>query len=192
MSDESEIGGITVASDADGEETVTVAVDWEQADDAEPATDAEELDLDWNDVQDLGGQKSRAAHHTTKSWKVLSVHGIPQYKTEWIVRTVAKFFGKKIKTKVPRVYRRTSTRSVIIDVSYPIHLDQEFGKKIEKCGKIAAVIAAAAAIKGGPLGALTAFKGSFLTCAEAELRDEASKLVSNVRTETKTGPWKPI
>lgn len=191
MSDELE-NGIMVASDADGEETVAIAVDWEQAEDAEPATDAEELDLEWNDVQDSGGQKSRATPRSTQSWKVLSVHGIPQYKTEWIVKTVAKVFGKKIKTKVPRVYRRTSTRAIIVDVSYPIHLDQEFGKRIEKCGKIAAVIAAAAAIKGGPPGALAAFKGSFVTCVEAELRDEASKLVSSVRTETKTGPWKPV
>lgn len=191
MSNELE-SGIIVASDVEGEETVSIAVDWEQADDTEPAADAEELDLEWNDVQDLGGQKARGAPRTTKSWKVLSVHGIPQYKTEWTVKTVARIFGKKIKTKVPRAYRRTSTRSVIVDVSYPIHLDQAFGQKIEKCGKIAAVVAAAAAIKGGPPGALAAFKGSFVACVEAELKDEASKLVSSVRTETKTGPWKPV
>lgn len=120
----------------------------------------------------------------------MKLDGIPEYKIEYKVKTIARVFRKKIKTKVPVAYRRYAAKRIAAVVTYPQSFEAQAVRDVEECGKMAAAAAVLGAIEGPP-GALTAFNASFQDCILVKLGDKARQLDVEVRSETEQSEWTP-
>lgn len=124
-------------------------------------------------------------------FKVLSVSGWPETKTEFKTRCVLRIGGKcQIKTKVPIIYRRTSKLQVIASICLPD------ARRVESAVKDCVQQAIAAGVLAGALsGSLTAatsaLKAYLKTCLAAK-GVSSSGLEVKLRQHKKTGKWKKI
>lgn len=149
-------------------------------------------DIDIESWAPTSASKPKELSNTgSREFTILKLESIPQFKTEYETRTIARIFGRRIRTKIPRAYRRYATKKIVAVVTYPQSLEAQAVSDVEECGKIAAAAAVAGAMVQGPQGALVAFNGSFQVCILAKLGDKASQLGTDVRSETEHSEWTP-
>lgn len=126
---------------------------------------------------------------------VLASLNIPETKTEWEVRCVAKnpFNGKCIaKTKVPIIYRRTSKLRLIAQVCYPD--GSSVIDHVEDCVKQAVLAGVAVGVltSGNLAVAAAALKTYLIACLKSKLSDVIGDVSVNLRREKQAGQWQKL
>lgn len=135
------------------------------------------------------------AEQVSRDFRIVELKGVPEVKTEWVIREKCVKVLKKrkcVKTKLPKVYQRHSTKEFLAAVSYPKGLNAVAVQAVETCGKIAAASATAGALAGGPPAALGAFRTTFSSCIVAQAGLQAKKFHIRIKTETSHSEWKAI
>lgn len=144
---------------------------------------AEPLAINEMEVELLGIGLEAGGHE----FVLASIHGWPETKTDFEVKCI-RVFGKKICTKVPVVYHRTSKLEVIAEISHP-DWDTIRGD-IEDCVRQAAAAGVAAgALSGNIAAALAAFEGYLKTCLATKGVRRLGELQVGLNTRKTAGPW---
>lgn len=157
------------------------------------------VDMDWGELPEdqlvsFGTMKSDLKSTDTERERVViaSIHGWPEYKTEWRSRCIS-VFRKKMCTKVPQAYRRSANMVVYAEISYPSSFEAGVKTVAKQCAIKAAAAAAATAIATGGTGAYPVFAKAFMACLQSQLGPETDLVKFSVDTERgTTGDWKPI
>ena len=115
----------------------------------------------------------------------------PEIKTEWPVKCVAKAFGDCVlKTKVPRLYRRTSKLQVVAIVTMPN--EDRLIDDVEECifsGSVAGLLTGYSI--GAELG-VAAFKTALEACLVVKGYAAADDVDVDLKERKKPGRWKRI
>jgi hypothetical protein len=123
--------------------------------------------------------------------KIASIHGWPE--TKIVMKNKCwKVFGKRICTKIPRPYRRSSQLTIFAEVCVPSTFEDGTKKVVTKCAIVAAAASVAVAIASGGTGALPAFKASFIACLKSQIGPETDLIDYRIATEKETGDWSPV
>jgi hypothetical protein len=119
-----------------------------------------------------------------------SIRGYPETKTEMVNRCV-KIFGKKMCTKIPKIYKRISHLEVIGQISYPQW--ERIRVAAERCVREAIVAGVAAgAATGAVPAAAAAFEAYIKGCLAAAGKKNLKDLKVGLYTRKTPGPWEGI
>ena len=153
----------------------------------ESATDFLDLDLADSDVNFEAAEIS-VAPKSKKRYRIISLN-IPEFS----MRTVKRCWKEgglvrfTVCGKFDIPHRRNCKKEYFAEVTYPSNLGDDAIKNMDRCAKVA-VVAAAAAFKGGTAGMAAAFSVSFKGCLLAAV---SSKVSFSIKSEKDCGDWKP-
>lgn len=158
------------------------------------------VDMHWAELSEevelvsSGVMKSNLKSSDTERERIViaSIHGWPEYKTEWKNRCVS-VFRKKMCTKVPHGFRRSANMVVYAEISYPRSIEAGLKQIAKDCATKAAAAAVAAAIATGAAGAWPVFSNAFVACLMSQIGPDTNLVKFEVDMERgATGSWKPV
>lgn len=139
------------------------------------------------------------AARTHRDFKLASVSGVPEVKTV-MEKQCVKILGKKVCTRVPVLYRRTSRLTAYARISSGRITNDQVWNSVRSCvvsaaasAGIAAILASSASGPGGIAAAKATFTAALVGCLSAK-GEEFAKIASDIRVDLFTtqehGDWK--
>ncbi|MEZ5357557.1 MAG: hypothetical protein R3F48_01920 [Candidatus Zixiibacteriota bacterium] len=122
-----------------------------------------------------------------QSHEIGTIMNVPEFKTEWVVRKIG-----PIKTKIPKLMRRTKSIRAFSKICYPSGFSEEIEKEIMDCFIKASIVAAPTAIASGGAAAMPVFWSAFQTCIIAKLPQVDEVIKGEIYTKTTHTGWKGI
>jgi hypothetical protein len=124
--------------------------------------------------------------------QLVKIGNWPETKTE-MERRCVRIFGRKICTKWPIVYRRTSTLWILLRVKHPVMSDYDVPAITRDCLKVAAVTGIISSIATGDLGSGAAvLQEALVACVKVEIGKRATEIGVSLRQEKDAGEWRKI
>lgn len=128
------------------------------------------------------------AGQETRRFRLAEVGGWPETKVVMEQACVDLPFGGRICTDVPRLYTRTCTKLIYVDVTYPAGAVAD----IEDCVRGAAVAAAIAAIVSSGGAGAAAFEAALKGCLAAKGAAWADQVSATAGIDSECGEWHPV
>lgn len=149
--------------------------------------DAKSLAQDGPEIEGVMLEELGKALTGTTEYVLASINGWPEVKTEFRNKCI-KIFGKKICTKVPVVYQRTSKLEVVGQVSHP-DLETIAGDIADCVRQAVAAGVAAGALTGNVGAAVAAFESYLKACLAAKGARALGELRVGLFTRKTPGEW---
>lgn len=130
----------------------------------------------------------RACH----AMKLMSIGGVPEFKTEWVTKCVLRIGGRCVtKTKIPQAYRRSTKLVLQAKVCWPG--DDDIRSAVEDCAKQAIAAGVLAGVFTGSLSAAAAALKTYLIgCLKAKGIDLADQVSVDLDILKEKGPWQKV
>lgn len=146
-----------------------------------------EPELEGSIIEELLGERAKLTPVPGGEFILASIRGFPETKTEMVMRCV-KLFGRKMCTKFPKIYRRSSHLEIIGQVQTPRW--EKIKGDIQVCAKGAITAGVAAgAVTGAIPAAAAAFEGYMKTCLASKSKKYLKDLKIGLYTRKTPGPW---